>query len=396
MRHAIKRTHQRNLENHHFKTSQRRSDNVWLRNYPTRQNTFRRKTDIDGRRIIPHFTQVGGRRICPHQTEDGRKTRPQILFPDGKRQKGNRQQTRGFSRVYCCYANYFETQNNFLMNIELNEEQVNFIEKKLQANGLDYAPLFGELLDHVCCMTEERMQAGEKFEEATKAIFDIFGKDELKKLQAQTIFFTHQKSRRMKNIFFGAAAAVLFFITIFFLKPHESETSPIATTTAPTLRINQKAFVHQENEDLLIPSIQPKTLLVKSHQAPNIKPIDKKYEVQSHYGKRYHPIFKKEKFHQGIDFRAPIGTPIIAPAGGEVLIAKSAAGWGKHILIQHDETYQTKYAHLSELKVDVGMKIKQGEVIGLVGSTGASTAPHLHYEVIKNGKRVNPVHYFEY
>mgnify|MGYP001126123148 CR=1 FL=1 len=134
---------------------------------------------------------------------------------------------------------------------------------------------------------------------------------------------------------------------------------------------------------------------VKLHDPPSIKPIEGGFKVNSGFGRRIITGVNKRKFHLGIDFKAPIGTPVLATADGEVIVSKSnRTGYGKHIIIQHDEEFKTLYSHLSELKVEVGDKIKIGDVIGLVGSTGTSTRPHLHYEVIKDGKKVDPEEYF--
>jgi len=104
-----------------------------------------------------------------------------------------------------------------------------------------------------------------------------------------------------------------------------------------------------------------------------------------------HPIYKVEKMHTGTDFRAPMGTPVLATSDGEIIKAKKqSTGYGNLILIKHDTIYQSLYAQLSEINVKVGQLVKKGDVIGKVGSSGASTGPHLHYEVIENGKKVDP------
>jgi len=96
--------------------------------------------------------------------------------------------------------------------------------------------------------------------------------------------------------------------------------------------------------------------------------------------------------HMGIDFAAPIGTPIYAAGNGSIIKAGRNGGYGKYILIRHNSTYKTAYGHLSKFakKTRVGNRVKQGEIIGYVGNTGRSTGPHLHYEVIQNGRKINP------
>jgi murein DD-endopeptidase MepM/ murein hydrolase activator NlpD len=108
-----------------------------------------------------------------------------------------------------------------------------------------------------------------------------------------------------------------------------------------------------------------------------------------------HPIYKVRHFHTGIDFSSPRGTEIYATGDGVVKRAvKKKGGYGYHMVIDHGYEYKTLYAHMSRFKVRVGEKVKRGDVIGYVGSTGTSTAPHLHYEVIKNGEKINPMNFF--
>ncbi len=112
------------------------------------------------------------------------------------------------------------------------------------------------------------------------------------------------------------------------------------------------------------------------------------------YGMRMHPVLKVTKMHTGIDYAASKGTPIVATANGTVITVKSEKkAYGKHIIIKHNDTYQTLYAHMQSIKVKQGQMVKKGQMIGTVGNTGVSTAPHLHYEVRKNGLPVNPEYY---
>ena len=113
--------------------------------------------------------------------------------------------------------------------------------------------------------------------------------------------------------------------------------------------------------------------------------------LSSKVGMRKHPIDGYNKMHRGTDFAAPQGTPIMASGDGIIVRAKWCGGGGNCIKIKHNSTYQTVYAHMSKFALGIknGVRIKQGQVIGYVGSTGKSTGPHLHYEVIKNGKKIN-------
>ena len=113
--------------------------------------------------------------------------------------------------------------------------------------------------------------------------------------------------------------------------------------------------------------------------------------LSSSFGMRKHPIDGYNKLHKGTDFAAPLGTPIMASGDGKIIRAKWCGGGGNCIKIKHNYTYSTVYAHMSKFAVGIknGVRVKQGQIIGYVGSTGKSTGPHLHYEVIKNGKKIN-------
>lgn len=130
---------------------------------------------------------------------------------------------------------------------------------------------------------------------------------------------------------------------------------------------------------------------------PAIQPISNKdlTRTASGWGWRIHPIYKIRKFHYGMDFTAPTGTDIYATGDGVVEEIESAKrGFGNELVINHGYGYKTLYGHMSGFNVKVGQKVKRGDVIGFVGSTGLSTAPHLHYEVSINGEKVNPVNFY--
>jgi len=140
----------------------------------------------------------------------------------------------------------------------------------------------------------------------------------------------------------------------------------------------------KKKEKLLaaIPAIQP------------VKNEDLKH-MASGFGYRSDPFTKIRKFHYGMDFTARTGTPIYATGDGEVYKADALlSGYGNHIEINHGYGYKTLYAHLSKYKCRQGQRVKRGDIIGYVGSTGRSQAPHLHYEVLKNGERVNPLNFY--
>ena len=130
---------------------------------------------------------------------------------------------------------------------------------------------------------------------------------------------------------------------------------------------------------------------------PAIQPLSNRdlNRLSSGFGYRIDPVYKTVKFHPGLDFSAPQGTPIYATAEGTVQTAGNLGnGYGNHIVIQHGYSYSTLYGHMSRIKAKRGQRVKRGEVIGYVGSTGKSTGSHLHYEVLKGRKRLDPIYFF--
>lgn len=232
----------------------------------------------------------------------------------------------------------------------ISENQYTQIESFLMEEGMDYLPLREELLDHICCSIEYQMQQGNSFENAFEQAIDHFEEKELKSIQKETFHLLNHKNRIMKIIALSALALLMYF---------------------PTLNWMQQ--------------LEP----------PSIHPLGIDYAVNSGFGMRKHPISKELKMHKGVDFKAPIGTPVKATGDGIVKNVKQhTTGYGNHIIIDHGDGYETVYAQLSMTQVKEGQRINKGEKIGEVGSSGASTGPHLHYEVRKNGQNENPADYF--
>jgi len=143
----------------------------------------------------------------------------------------------------------------------------------------------------------------------------------------------------------------------------------------------EKLINNQENKLASIPAIQP----VSNKELTRIA---------SGFGMRIHPIYGIAKMHNGLDFTAPQGTPIYATGDGTVTTSGVGTGTGNHVIINHGYGYETVYMHMVRIKVRDRQKVTRGEVIGWVGSTGASTGPHCHYEVHINGNPVDPVYFF--
>ena len=131
---------------------------------------------------------------------------------------------------------------------------------------------------------------------------------------------------------------------------------------------------------------------------PAIQPVSNKdlRRIGSYFGTRVDPFYKVRKFHEGMDFSAPIGTEVYATGNGAIEMAghDDGGGYGNEIIIDHGYSYKTVYAHLSRIFVKPGQKVLRGQIIGYVGNTGKSTSPHLHYEVRKNGVPLNPIYFF--
>lgn len=130
---------------------------------------------------------------------------------------------------------------------------------------------------------------------------------------------------------------------------------------------------------------------------PAIQPVSNKdlTRIASGFGYRIDPIYKTTKMHAGIDFTAPQGTPVYATANGRISTAGNTGnGYGNHVIVNHGYGYETLYGHMVRVKARNGQEVKRGEIIGWVGSTGKSTGPHLHYEVHKNGTKIDPVYFF--
>lgn len=168
----------------------------------------------------------------------------------------------------------------------------------------------------------------------------------------------------------------------------------ISSTMQRIDRISRQLYVQSRSYDEVFDMAKNKADMLAS--IPAIVPIAKGTErLVSGFGYRIHPIYKSLRMHTGVDFIAPTGTPIYATGNGRVLRAsRDNTGYGLMVEVDHGYGYVTIYAHLSKINVRPGQVITRGEVLGLVGNTGLSTAPHLHYEVIRNGKKVNPVNYF--
>jgi murein DD-endopeptidase MepM/ murein hydrolase activator NlpD len=179
--------------------------------------------------------------------------------------------------------------------------------------------------------------------------------------------------------------------TVERIKDNQLVAAIITTLNNLNSRIEAQKKSYDEVDEL----VKNKEKLL-SH-TPAIQPLSNKdlNRVASGYGYRVDPVYKTTKFHAGLDFSAPQGTPIYATADGAVSTAGNTGnGYGNYVVINHGYGYETLYGHMVRVKVSNGQAVKRGEVIGWVGSTGKSTGPHCHYEVHKYGEKINPIYFF--
>lgn len=262
--------------------------------------------------------------------------------------------------------------------MNLSDTQLDYIIKKLKATGLSDQLLEEEMIDHFACLVEGEMEQGASFLVAVHQIFAETTEQDLLELEQETISLLTYKSRTMQKVSsFMAACAALFLFGLFIYQ------TPILP--------DEKEYVDQQS---IFVEPTPQVVLVRQIDPPSRSPLGEQLKITSGFGMRFHPIFKEKKMHRGIDLKAKTGTPVYATADGVVEKAITHNKYGKMIVLKHDNTYQTLYAQLSAFDIKTGTEVKKGDLIGRVGSSGLSTAPHLHYEVLKDGKAVNPEKYF--
>ena len=174
-----------------------------------------------------------------------------------------------------------------------------------------------------------------------------------------------------------------------------SNSDLIINTSKKIDQLTKQLYLQSKSFDEIIELAKNKSKMLAS--IPAIQPVANKdlKRMTSGYGYRIHPIYKTRKMHYGMDYSAKVGTEIYATGDGVVSkVKRSKRGYGNYVKINHGYGYETLYAHMSKYIVKKGQKVKRGEVIGYVGNTGISTVPHLHYEVRKDNKKINPVNFY--
>ncbi len=174
------------------------------------------------------------------------------------------------------------------------------------------------------------------------------------------------------------------------------ENSELVVETSKMVdKLTKQLYIQSKSFDEIFALAKNKNQMLAS--IPAIQPLSNKDlgRIASGFGYRIHPIYKTSIMHTGQDFTAPVGTEIYATGNGVVeKVEFYGRGYGNNVIIRHGYGYETLYGHMSKINVREGQKINRGDVIGFVGSTGTSTGPHLHYEVIKNGNKINPINFF--
>lgn len=160
-------------------------------------------------------------------------------------------------------------------------------------------------------------------------------------------------------------------------------------------KLKHQVDIAQQSFDQLNKVTDTRNKMLSSR--PAIQPINNKQLRTLHltFGLRVHPIFNRLTDHKGLDFSAAFGTPVYATGDGRVSMAYHSDSYGNVIYVDHGFNYETRYAHLQKFNVQPGNFVKRGDLIGYVGNTGVSAAPHLHYEVFFKGSAVNPIHFFQ-
>lgn len=225
----------------------------------------------------------------------------------------------------------------------------NRIQIELKQRGVKSALLLEELTDHYMVEYEVSYEQDNEMESSIKKVMDKMDTLNLKKLNMETNMIRNKR-------WIQVASMLLIIMISVYLKFGLTQVS---------------------------------------YEPPSIWPVEiKNNNIAADYGLMTHPILKKKKFHKGIDIPAKTGDPVYATSDGIVSTSDDGrTNYGKFIVVDHDKTFQSKYCHLSKLMVKEGDEVIKGQLIGLIGSTGLSTSPHLHYEVLKNGENVNPNHY---
>ena len=253
------------------------------------------------------------------------------------------------------------------------------------ADKLHESPKEKKLKKDVVLLQHELHQLNSKISNLDKIMLNIQERDEN---IYRVIFETNPIPEEIRKAGFGGSKK--------YLEMSKYENYDVIIELNKKIDIlTKQIYIQSKSFDELETLVEDKNNMLSS--IPAIQPVSKNNcYLASGFGPRIHPIYKIKKMHKGLDFTAKKGTPVYATGDGIIEKARynKRSGYGKHVIINHNYGYKSLYAHLDKYIVKEKQKIKRGEIIGFVGNTGRSIAPHLHYEIIKNDKKVNPIYYF--
>lgn len=228
-------------------------------------------------------------------------------------------------------------------------------------------------------------ELNDRYEQVSAVLSDIEGRD-------KSIYRTIFESEPSES---DAEAAEQAVSNLYQQLEDEGVEALLQRTDGLLAKLDTLSETQSRRFDTVVALVKQQGAAVQ--QIPSIQPVDngKLTGMVASFGRRVHPFYKVLRMHTGVDYALPVGSPVYATADGTVrTIKRSERGYGNMIVVEHGALYSTSYAHLEKINVRQGQSVRRGDVIGEVGNTGLSMAPHLHYEVLYRGEAVDPVNYF--
>lgn len=228
-------------------------------------------------------------------------------------------------------------------------------------------------------------ELNDRYEQVSAVLSDIEGRD-------KSIYRTIFESEPSES---DAEAAEQAVSNLYQQLEDEGVEALLQRTDGLLAKLDTLSETQSRRFDTVVALVKQQGAAVR--QIPSVQPVDngKLTGMVASFGRRVHPFYKVLRMHTGVDYALPVGSPVYATADGTVrTVKRSERGYGNMIVVEHGALYATSYAHLEKINVRQGQSVRRGDVIGEVGNTGLSMAPHLHYEVLYKGEAVDPVNYF--
>lgn len=228
-------------------------------------------------------------------------------------------------------------------------------------------------------------ELNDRYEQVSAVLSDIEGRD-------KSIYRTIFESEPSES---DAEAAEQAVSNLYQQLEDEGVEALLQRTGGLLAKLDTLSETQSRRFDTVVALVKQQGAAVR--QIPSVQPVDngKLTGMVASFGRRVHPFYKVLRMHTGVDYALPVGSPVYATADGTVrTIKRSERGYGNMIVVEHGALYSTSYAHLEKINVRQGQSVRRGDVIGEVGNTGLSMAPHLHYEVLYKGEAVDPMNYF--